>query len=456
VTDGAGYPVIRIDGLSDFSGFRIFRRANGAEDWIMALEARRAAAAQASADFNVVAPGPGPNQVYVLARDSGRDLAALYLYDTSTGALGAPLFTPQQADAATPWLNPTTRALIAGCEFAHRLTCRAGDASMQSQLNAVEGFFRREATVRVIDMSEDLNRWLLEVSGPTEAGGFYLYDRTAGRVSPVADMHPNVDAAALSPTQVVTYAASDGAQLWAYVTARPGSSGPRPMIVLPHGGPEARDLYGYDAFAQFLASRGYVVVQPNFRGSAGFGRAFADAGRGQWGRRMQDDLTDAVRHMIASGAADAARVCIVGASYGGYAALAGAALTPDLYRCAVSIAGVSDLPELVYRTSSSGTAARHYLIRSIGDPGADRAALDAISPRHLADRIRAPVLLIHGEEDDVVEIRQSELMQQALGRRSRLVRVPEEGHIWDEWSREHRLAMFREVEQFLAEHNPAR
>lgn len=456
VTDGAGYPVIRIDGLSDYSGFRIFRRANGAEDWTMALEARRAAAAQASADFNVVAPGPGPNQVYVLARDQGRDLAGLYLYDTSTGALGAPLFTPQQADAGAPWLNPTTRALIAGCEFAQRLTCRAGDASMQSQLNAVEGFFRREATVRVIDMSEDLNRWLLEVSGPTEAGGFYLYDRTAGRVSPVADMHPNVDGAALSPTQVVTYAASDGAQLWAYVTARPGASGPRPMIMLPHGGPEARDHYGYDAFAQFLASRGYVVVQPNFRGSAGFGRAFADAGRGQWGRRMQDDITDAVRHMIASGVADAARVCIVGASYGGYAALAGAALTPDLYRCAVSIAGVSDLPELVYRTSSSGTAVRHYLIRSIGDPGADRAALDAISPRHLADRIRAPVLLIHGEEDDVVEIRQSELMQQALGRRARLVRVPDEGHIWDEWSREHRLAMFREVEQFLAEHNPAR
>jgi dipeptidyl aminopeptidase/acylaminoacyl peptidase len=455
VTDGAGYPVIRVDALADNSGFRIHRRASGATDWIMAIEARREAAAPTSADFNVVAAGPGPGQVYVLARTEGRDLSALYLYDTATGALGEPLFTPAQADADMPWIHPTTRQLIARCEFAQRLACQGRDATIQRQLGAVEGFFERQATVRLVDMSDDENRWLLAVDGPTEAGGFYLFDRVAGRVSPVADMHPNVNADALSPTETISYAARDGAQLWAYVTARPGATGPRPMIVLPHGGPESRDYYGYDSFAQFLASRGYVVLQPNFRGSAGFGRAFADAGRGQWGGTMQNDVTDAVRHMIASGAADASRVCIVGASYGGYAALAGAALTPDLYRCAVSIAGVSDLAEIVTRTSTSGSATRHYWMRSIGDPGSNRAALDAVSPRHLAGQITAPVLLIHGEEDDVVEIRQSELMQQALGRRSRLVRLPDEGHYWDEWTREHRLQVYREVERFLAEHNPA-
>jgi dipeptidyl aminopeptidase/acylaminoacyl peptidase len=455
VTDGAGYPVIRVDGLNDGSGFRIYRRANGAADWIMALEARRAAAAQASSDFNVVAAGPGPGQVYVLARAEGQDLAGLYLYDTATGALGAPLFAPRQADADMPWIHPTTGQLISTCEFAQRLSCQGRDATIQRQISAVDGFFQRQATIRLADISDDENRWLLSVESPTEAGGFYLYDRVAGRVSPVADMHPNVDTNALSPTQTITYAARDGAQLWAYVTARPGATGPRAMIVLPHGGPEARDEYGYDSFAQFLASRGYVVLQPNFRGSSGFGRAFADAGRGQWGGAMQNDVTDAVRHMIASGAADPARVCIVGASYGGYAALAGAALTPDLYRCAISIAGVSDLPEMIYRASASGSATRHYWVRSIGDPGANRAALDAVSPRHLAGQIRVPVLLIHGEDDDVVEIRQSELMQQALGRRTRLVRLPDEGHYWDDWSREHRLTVYREVEGFLREHNPA-
>jgi dipeptidyl aminopeptidase/acylaminoacyl peptidase len=170
---------------------------------------------------------------------------------------------------------------------------------------------------------------------------------------------------------------------------------------------------------------------------------------------MQDDVTDAVRHMIDAGVADPARICIVGASYGGYVALAGAALTPDLYRCAISIAGVSDLAESVNRVGTVGSMTRHYWLRSIGDPSENRAALDAVSPRHLADRIRAPVLLIHGEEDDTVEIRQSELMQQALGSRSRLIRLADEGHYWDDWSREHRLTVFRETEAFLAQHNPA-
>lgn len=453
-TDGTGYAVIRMDTLSDYSGFRIFRRANGAEDWTMALEARRAAAAQTSSDFNVVASGPGPNQVYVLARAEGQDRLALYLYDTSTGSLGAPLFTPAVADADTPWLDPAMHALIGGCEFAQRLTCSA-DASMQRQMNSIEGFFERQATIRVVDMSADQNRWLLEVSGPLEAGGFYMYDHAAARVWPVADMHPGVDAAGLSPVSTVTYASRDGTQLWAYVTARAGVTGPRPMIVVPHGGPESRDYYGYDSLAQFLASRGYVVLQPNFRGSSGFGRAFADAGRGQWGGVMQNDVTDAVQHMITSGVADPAKICIVGASYGGYAALAGVAMTPDLYRCAVSIAGVSDLPEIINRGSDAGTVTRYYWLQSIGNPGENRAALDAISPRHLAGQIRAPVLLIHGEEDDVVEIRQSELMQQALGRRTRLVRLPEEGHYWDDWTREHRLTVYRELDRFLAENNPA-
>jgi dipeptidyl aminopeptidase/acylaminoacyl peptidase len=454
-TDGTGYPVIRVDALNDRSGYRIYRRGAGAEEWTLAMEARRAATATNSPDFAIVGSGPGPSQVYVAARPDDRDLAAPYLYDTSSGALGAPLFAPTRADAYTLWIHPVTRQLYAGCEFAQRLACQASDPAVQRHLNAVDGFFQRAATVRLADMSDDENRWLLHVEGPTDGGGYYLFDRAAARVSPVADMFPSVQDSALSPTEVVTYQARDGVQLWTYVTARPGGQGPRAMVVLPHGGPEARDYYGYDSYAQFIASRGYVVLQPNFRGSFGSGRAFADAGRGQWGRLMQDDVTDAVRHMIDAGVADPARICIVGASYGGYVALAGAALTPDLYRCAISIAGVSDLAESVNRVGTVGSMTRHYWLRSIGDPSENRAALDAVSPRHLADRIRAPVLLIHGEEDDTVEIRQSELMQQALGSRSRLIRLADEGHYWDDWSREHRLTVFRETEAFLAQHNPA-
>jgi len=455
ITDGAGYPVIRTDSISDGSGYRIFRRASGAEDWTQVVELRRATAATNSPDFNVIASGPAANQVYVLARQGQADLASLYLYNTATGEYGAPLFTPTTADAEAPWLHPNTHAIIATCEFAQRLLCNSTDAGVQRHIGSVDAFFERQATSRLVDVSDDGNRWLLQVNGPSEPGGYYLFDRTRPMISPVANMYPSLVDGAVSPVEVVQYQTRDGASLWAYVTrAANAAAGPRPMIVMAHGGPESRDYYGYDAFAQFLASRGYIVLQPNFRGSYGFGRNFADAGRGQWGRRMQDDVSDAVQHMISTGQADAQRICVVGASYGGYVALAGVAMTPDMYRCAISIAGPSDLPEAVLRTSQRGSATRHYWMRSIGDPGSDRAALDAISPRHLASQITAPVLLIHGEEDDVVEIRQSELMAQAMQRRARLVRLPEEGHFWDEWTRESRLTVFRETEAFLREHNP--
>lgn len=455
VSDGAGYPVIRVDALYDRSGYRIHRRANGVEEWTLVMEARRAAVATNSPDFNVVASGPAANQVYVLARPEDRDLASVYLYNTQSGELGAPLFTPSAFDAAQPWIDPRTHEVLAHCEFGQRLACQSPDPEMQRYLRAIDQFFEQQSSVFLVDMSADRNKWLLLVRGPTEAAGYYLFDRTVPRISPVADLYPNLVSAALSPTQVVSYAARDGTQLWAYVTAQPGQ-GPRAVVVMPHGGPEARDYYGYDPYAQFIASRGYVVVQPHFRGSLGSGRAFADAGRGQWGRLMQTDLEDAVQHLVTTGVADRSRVCIVGASYGGYAALAGVSLTPEAYRCAIAIAGVSDLPELVNRVAVRGTATHHYWVRSIGDPGRDRAFLNAVSPREQAAQIRAPVLLIHGEEDDVVEIRQSELMQRALGDRARLVRLPEEGHFWDEWSREHRLTVLRETEAFLAQHNPAR
>jgi dienelactone hydrolase len=455
VTDGAGYPVMRMDALSDNSGYRVFRRASGAEEWVQVLELRRAATATNSPDFNPIGPGPGANQVYVLARQGQNDLASLYLYNTATGEFGAPLFTPSVADAAPPWVHPTTGAIIATCEFAQRLQCRSQDSAVQRHIDALDTFFDRQATSWVVDVSDDGDRWLVAVSGATEPGAFYLFDRTAARISPVANMYPSLPDGAASPIEVVPYRARDGVELWAYVTrSNTGAAGPRPMIVLPHGGPEARDYFGYNAFAQFLASRGYIVLQPNFRGSDGFGRAFADAGRGQWGRLMQDDVTDAVRHMISAALADPQRICVVGASYGGYVALFGAASTPDLYRCAISIAGLSDLPEAILRGDERGSEGYHYWVRSIGDPASNREALDAISPRHLASQISAPVLLIHGEEDDNVEIRQSELMAQALNPRPRLVRLREEGHYWDEWTRENRLTVFREVEAFLRQHNP--
>ena len=227
---------------------------------------------------------------------------------------------------------------------------------------------------------------------------------------------------------------------------------------MPHGGPEARDSYGYDFFVQFLAWRGYAVFQPNFRGSEGSGRTFANAGRRQWGRRMQDDVTDGVMRLIESGTADRNRMCIVGASYGGYAALAGATLTPDLYKCAVSIAGVTDLLDLLAaerRNAGRGSTRYSYSMALIGDPERDRDELIAVSPARQASRVNIPILLIHGSEDSIVPFEQSETMRDALqeaGKQVELIRLEDEGHAWSNWSRENRQRLLEETDRFLARH----
>ena len=455
--DGAGYPVLRLEMLAS-GGYRVLRRASGSGPWINAMDVRGDLLRSNSPDFSPIAAGPGPNQVYVFARQGQRDFSAVYLYDTSTGAFGEPVFASNAADVDDVWLHPMTHALLAGCAFAKRLTCSATDPVFQRNLNAVNGFFANNATVRLVDMSADASKWLLVASSPTEASTYFVYDVTHHSVTPLAQRYPSVDTALLSPTQVVDYQSRDGTALWAYVTARPGVTGPRPMVVFPHGGPESRDDFGYDAYVEFLAAHGYVVLQPNFRGSSGSGRAFADAGRGQWGLRMQDDITDAVRAMITAGVADPQRICIVGASYGGYAALAGAALTPDLYKCAISISGVSDLPTMLRAERAEGghlSMSYQYWRYSMGDPSANRDALIAASPARQSAHVTAPVLLIHGEEDETVPIEQSEMMERALrgaGKSVRLVRLPDADHYWDRWSTDNRTTLFRESEAFLEQY----
>jgi dipeptidyl aminopeptidase/acylaminoacyl peptidase len=227
---------------------------------------------------------------------------------------------------------------------------------------------------------------------------------------------------------------------------------------MPHGGPESRDSYGFGYFEQYLASQGYAVFQPNFRGSEGSGRSFAMAGRRQWGRRSQDDITDGVRHLIAQGTVDAGRICIAGASYGGYAALAGGAFTPELYRCVISIAGDADLIEMLDQErqgqgrNSLGYA---YWVEVAGDPNADRDALIATSPQRHAANFRAPVLLIHGRSDYVVRVEQSEAMRDALRRAGKPVEYldfEDEGHFWGYWEPENRQRLLETVDRFLDQH----
>lgn len=303
--------------------------------------------------------------------------------------------------------------------------------------------------------SEDGKRVLARVSGPSNPAIYYLVDFRKGTADIVGEEYPSLANVTLGEVRVVSYPARDGTAIPAYLTLPPGAGDKNlPLVVMPHGGPASRDELRFDWIAQFLATRGYAVLQPQFRGSTGFGDAYKRAGHRQWGGLMQDDVTDGVQWLIRQGTVDARRACIVGASYGGYAALAGAALTPELYACAVSINGVSDLQTIMGQTlrtagAESGTLA--YWRENIGD-SKDPQVIEK-SPLRAVDRIRAPILLLHGLDDSVVYIEQSEMMANALKKRGKpytFVKLPGEDH-WLSGS-EARIRVLTEMEQFLAVH----
>jgi dipeptidyl aminopeptidase/acylaminoacyl peptidase len=307
--------------------------------------------------------------------------------------------------------------------------------------------------ISIESRSADNKRLIVEVEDASSPPVYYLIDFAAKKADIVGEQYPGLVDQAQGTVRQFTYAARDDYALFGYLTIPAGAAEKGlPLVVLPHGGPESRDTPDFDWWSQFLASRGYAVLRPQFRGSTGLGAEHRLAGRGQWGLRMQDDITDGVEALIAEGIVDPKRVCIVGASYGGYAALAGAAFTPELYACAVSVAGVSDLPEmLAHEEKMAGEEGDsvYYWRESIGTRDDPRVAQK--SPARHARNIRAPVLLIHGSNDSVVPFAQSQMMDNALnsaGVPHQLVTLESEDH----WlsSAVTRTRMLSEIEQFLA------
>jgi dipeptidyl aminopeptidase/acylaminoacyl peptidase len=453
--DGAGEPAMRVDIRRNDSGYQIFRRgARGG--WTLAHEVRRSTIAQ-NRDFVPLGAGPGPSQVYVAARPPGREFQAIYLYNTATGELGEPVFQHESADAQIAWLDPNDNSIMVGCGEAQRWECRATSPAMQRHFDGITRYFEGRADFALAGVTRDESRWLIYANGPTLPGSYFYYDLANAVIRVVGASRADLNIDTLAPMRVVEYAGRDGARLWGYFT-EPTSAGPHPLVVLPHGGPELRDSYAYDPFVQFLASRGYAVFQPNFRGSEGSGRTFVEAGHRQWGRRMQDDITDGVQHLIDTNVVARDRICIVGMSYGGYAALAGATLTPDLYRCAISIAGVSDLLEILEterREEGRRSTTYAYWLQLIGDPSANAADLRAASPRLLVDRVQAPILLMHGTSDSIVQLNQSQMMRDAMQRAGKPVEYIEfarEGHSWLYWNPRNRERLFEETERFLNTH----
>ncbi|WP_299595197.1 prolyl oligopeptidase family serine peptidase [uncultured Microbulbifer sp.] len=376
----------------------------------------------------VVGTTPDMTSLVIKAVNSGSRRIDLYTLNLSGGELVQAEIGRGDADIEQIYMG-LDRVVLGVRYSGFSPSYKFFDETLDQRLSAILTSFP-EHSVWLADWSQDLQDLVVYVEGSQISGSYYKF--TAGEPPQhVADTRPHFGPETINPIGKINLKARDGLIIPTLLTIpgdRVQSMKNLPAVMLPHGGPEAYDSLGFDWMAQALASRGYLVIQPQFRGSAGFGVDHRNAGHGEWGKKMQDDLTDSLAALVERGMVDPDRVCIAGASYGGYAALAGGALTPDLYRCVVSINGVTDLEEMM-RDEEREYGSDHWVvaywadIMSAGDTGKDR--LREVSPAYHADSFQAPVLLIHGEDDMIVPFEQSRLMYKKLRRAKKTVQLVE-------------------------------
>ncbi|MCZ0931977.1 MAG: S9 family peptidase [Oligoflexia bacterium] len=307
----------------------------------------------------------------------------------------------------------------------------------------------KEITIVSKNKEEDL--FVVSAGSDRDPGAYYLYDVESKKLDKIAEIRPWLRSENLAEMKPIHYQSRDGLKIHAYLTLPKGSSGKDlPLVAHPHGGPQARDIWRYNPTAQFLASRGYAVLQMNFRGSTGYGKKFWMAGFKQWGQAMQDDITDGVNDLIKKGIANKNKVCIYGASYGGYAVLAGVAFTPDLYVCGVDYVGISNLFTVLETIPPYWEPYREMIYEKTGHPVKDKELLTKVSPVFHVDKIKAPLFVVHGANDPRVKKAEADQIVSSLFNRGikplYMVKY-DEGHGFH--NEENNLEFYTLMEQFL-------
>ena len=355
---------------------------------------------------------------YVSSRIDGngqpRDKAGLFRFDPATRKVGELVYEHPEVDIGGAIGSRVRDDLIGFASNADKPAYRFTDPTLAGLHGALQKRFP-DHVVSLTSTSRDEKRMLFTVWSSTDLGRVFLFDRDRNSFEELANVMSWLRSDDLSPQRPVRITARDGLVLPAYLTVPRGSAGKNlPFILMPHGGPRARDAYGFDPLVQILANRGYAVLQVNFRGSVGFGLAFDKAGWLEWGGKMQDDLVDGVKWAVAEGIADPKRMCIFGASYGGYATMMGLAQTPELFRCGINYVGVTDLPLLLRTLPRAWEPLREEIHIQIGNAKTDLAMLEARSPTRLAHQIKAPVLMAYGARDPRVVLEHGKRMEKAL------------------------------------------
>ena len=399
---------------------------------------------------------PDNKMVYALT-NIGRDKTALVLMDPKTCEEKEVLYMNDKYDISDlNYSEKKNRLTVVACE-GHKDMIRhyfdKDEEEIRKKLEAqLPGY-----NVGVTSKSKDENIRMIYAGNDRTYGTYYLYNVKENKLTKVADIAPWIKEEEMCAMNPITYTSRDGLTIEGYLTLPKGytmeNAKNLPVVVNPHGGPWIRDSWGYNPEVQFLASRGYAVLQMNFRASTGYGRKFTELGYKQWGQTMQNDITDGVKWLIKEGIADPKRVAIYGASYGGYATLAGVTFTPDLYACAVDYVGVSNLLSFMNTIPPYWKPLLDMMHEMIGDPETDKEMMEKYSPVFHVDQIKAPLFIAQGANDPRVNKAESDQMVEALKKRGVEVEYmvkENEGHGF--YNEENKFDFYRAMEKFLDKH----
>ena len=394
------------------------------------------------------------NRMMYVASNIGRDRNAIYTFDPEKNKLGEMLFGHDEVDVYGLMMSRAQQKLFGVSYFDDYPQLHFFDKTEAAIYEGLQAAFPG-MTVSIVSSSEDEKLNVLLVDSDRDPGSYYLYDRDSGSARYLVAPMQWIDPEKMSPMKPIAFSARDGMEIPGYLTIpRNRQDGEAvPLIVNPHGGPFGiRDFWGYNPEHQFFASRGYAVVQVNYRGSGGYGRQFEQAGYGKWGREMQHDISDALRYLIDEGIADPDRICIYGASYGGYATMVGLTFTPELYKCGINYVGVTDVALLFSSMPKHWEPLRDVMKVQIGDPE-DKAQMDAISPLAHVDKIDDPILIVHGRRDPRVVMKHADRLRREMKKAKKPFEWFVKGNEGHGFRKEkNRLELYHKIDDFLAKH----
>jgi dipeptidyl aminopeptidase/acylaminoacyl peptidase len=393
------------------------------------------------------------DQKMYASSNRGRDKSAIVILDPKTGKEEKVLFDHPEVDVDGLEFSRKRKVLTLSQFTTWKAERKFFDAQTEAMWKDVQAKLPGyEIYVNDSDRAEE--KFLVASFSDRTRGARWLYDLKTKKLTKLVDVSPWLDENKLAEMKPIEYKTRDGLTIHGYLTLPRGKEAKNlPMVVNPHGGPWFRDSWGFNPEVQFLVSRGYAVLQMNFRGSTGYGRKFWEASFKQWGKKMQDDVSDGVKHVVAQGVADPKRVCIYGGSYGGYATLAGLTFSPELYACGVDYVGVSNLFTFMKTIPPYWKPFLDQMYEMVGDPTKDKALLTEESPVFHVDRIRVPLFVAQGAHDPRVNIEESNQIVNALKKRGVDVQYmvkENEGHGFH--NEENRFDFYEAMEKFLDKH----